>query len=795
MNFKDLLKIINEESREQADSFRTPGEAAAKEKAKNTPGDEKAKDAARKRAERAKQVPRSRKSKADLLKDIVVVKTKSGRVQLIFKDSFDKAKHELLSRDGSTTYEEAKKVSQDPKFEQTGASKLLLGNVKEKPKSEKKEGKKEEEKGERKEKSSEAGKEKKEKGEEDEGEEAPRRLSKQEMEVAMSKMSAEQLAMLPPEVRDEYFKKQRTPPTNQDFDNTTYEGLSVQFGISPVSSLPFNQQVLNAILFLTKLKVGAGQQEMQTFSALNPGSTDFTKRAFLQANKILSQIGDECLNNLLSAAEGGTKQMYTEGSVDMKCGDYKFKIEAGGEFSVSSTTLNQTNKTFRGLLSTALNTALSDPNVMNNDPGVKKIMAAVEELKPKTSNILISQNSLAMIAQNPEYVKQLQNTPVVLGDGSQAGTVLDAEGNLNPAASLEAYTTSIEKSGKNLFKRETDTEKSPVANSVAREILKTYLRGDNIKTKDQQPNHLITVNGVFALTDDYLNTISSNAVLSMVPSKQPIDGDNINNFKDKSLQSLKQWRALIEDKQQKKMPSLKELLVPIEKINPLQIVSNYIQGTMDFDFNASLIPGFKPKDLNSVEYNYVRIGNKVTKIPVIRGDRIANQVMSEMYIELNNLLVEALTNNFVLNSLVKVNILSSEEASGIRNPNVLLENSQTTLKQILENMCARTLERPFKLSLLEQIILEKYKRDYAMEYRNYHGKPKQRKERAKRTKAREMMIKKGKAKKGDGVDIDHKKPLRSGGSNGINNLRKRNKSDNRSDNGHKKGEKQNKDWK
>ena len=97
MNFKDLLKIINEESREQADSFRTPGEAAAKEKAKNTPGDEKAKDAARKRAERAKQVPRSRKSKADLLKDIVVVKTKSGRVQLIFKDSFDKAKEMLFA--------------------------------------------------------------------------------------------------------------------------------------------------------------------------------------------------------------------------------------------------------------------------------------------------------------------------------------------------------------------------------------------------------------------------------------------------------------------------------------------------------------------------------------------------------------------------------------------------------------------------------------------------------------------------------------------------------------------------
>jgi hypothetical protein len=93
------------------------------------------------------------------------------------------------------------------------------------------------------------------------------------------------------------------------------------------------------------------------------------------------------------------------------------------------------------------------------------------------------------------------------------------------------------------------------------------------------------------------------------------------------------------------------------------------------------------------------------------------------------------------------------------------------------------------------LLDEEAERDYKQEYRNYHGKPKQRKERAARTKARELMKKKGIVRKGDGKDIDHKKPLRSGGSNGINNLRVRSKSDNRADNGHKKGEKQNKDWK
>ena len=795
MNFKTLLQIINEDSRERADSFRTTGEAVAKEKATATAGDNKAKDAARKREERSRQIPRDRKSKAELLKDIVIVKTKSGRVQIIFKDSFNKNQHEDLTKSGSITFEEAKKIANDPNFEQTRASKLLLGNMKEKPKEEKKESKKEESKGEGRSKAApkEEGKEKS--GEEGE-EEKPRRLSKREMYNAMGQMSAEQLAAMPPEVREEYFKTQRNPPTNQEYDNNTFEGLSIQFGISPVSSLPFNQQVLNAILFLSKLKVGAGQQEMQTFATLNPSATDFTKRAYLQANKILSQIGDECLGNLISATEGGNKQMYSEGSVDMKCGDYRFKIEAGGEFSVSTDTLNQSNKLFKGILSTSINTAFTDQKILQSDPGIKKMLVTVDQNKSKMSNILISNQSLPIILQNEKYVQQLQNTPVILGDGTESGTVLDAEGNLNPAASLEAYTDIVQKASKSVFKKNMDTEKSPVANSIASAILRSYLRGDGLKPTNEQPNHLLTTNGIFALTDNYLGEISKNAILNVKPSETPLNIDNIANYKGKAVESLKQWRTVVEAKEEEKQktPSLKSLMIDINSINPMEIASNYLQSAMDFDFNASLVPGFKPNDLNTVEYNYVRIGNKVTKIPVTRTDKVANQLLGETYLFLNTILVESLSNNFILSSLVKVNLLTSYEADVLEEANMLTESDTNPLKEMLDKVIERATAVPFKISLLEQ-ILEEYKRDYKMEYRNYHGKPKQKKERAARTRARELMIKKGRAKRGDGKDIDHKKPLRSGGSNGINNLRKRDKSDNRSDNGHHKGEKQSKDWK
>ena len=43
-------------------------------------------------------------------------------------------------------------------------------------------------------------------------------------------------------------------------------------------------------------------------------------------------------------------------------------------------------------------------------------------------------------------------------------------------------------------------------------------------------------------------------------------------------------------------------------------------------------------------------------------------------------------------------------------------------------------------------------RDYAKEYRDYHGKPEQRKRRSSRNKAR----RKAGLKKGDGKEVDHK---------------------------------------
>ena len=67
--------------------------------------------------------------------------------------------------------------------------------------------------------------------------------------------------------------------------------------------------------------------------------------------------------------------------------------------------------------------------------------------------------------------------------------------------------------------------------------------------------------------------------------------------------------------------------------------------------------------------------------------------------------------------------------------------------------------------------------------RAYNSTDKAKKERAARNKVRRQALKKGIVKKGDNKDIDHKTPLRKGGSKETSNTRVRSSKANRADNG------------
>ena len=78
-----------------------------------------------------------------------------------------------------------------------------------------------------------------------------------------------------------------------------------------------------------------------------------------------------------------------------------------------------------------------------------------------------------------------------------------------------------------------------------------------------------------------------------------------------------------------------------------------------------------------------------------------------------------------------------------------------------------------------------YKRNYKDEYQKHHSSAEAKKARAARNKA-------ARAKGKPGMDVDHKKPLRNGGSTSLSNTRLRTRSSNRAANGHRPGERQQK---
>ena len=72
------------------------------------------------------------------------------------------------------------------------------------------------------------------------------------------------------------------------------------------------------------------------------------------------------------------------------------------------------------------------------------------------------------------------------------------------------------------------------------------------------------------------------------------------------------------------------------------------------------------------------------------------------------------------------------------------------------------------------------KRDYKKEYAKYHSTAEQRANRSERTVARNKANADGITHKGDGRDLDHKKPLSKGGTSARSNLRAVSASSNRS---------------
>lgn len=761
------------------------GTSIKKEQSMASATDKRSRDAARKRAERAAQPKKSQLSSTQLITQVLAVKTGDGATELIYKDSYNPNYHTIINPDKELSIEDAKALTKDEMFVQTLASQQLFGNLAKKAEA------KERKRASDEVKAAEGGETEAEPGPELEKKKfvKPKKMSMQDLLASMGGMDGGQLGAIPFDLRQEYFLQNRSPMEVKEFDNLSFESIANKFGITKVD-LPYNEQVKHALILLSRLKAGASEQELSFIMNIKNGLySQFGREAFEQAKKILSQVGDECLQLMVSASEAGLAGVSAEGQMDFKCGNIKFAVNSQGEISLSSSDMTQSGKSVKRTLQRSLTQVMQDPDLAEKDPIYKQTIMSVNDIMAKSAPAMMSDATFQKLSKDPNTFAFMQQEVIMSPTGENLGPMVMPNGELNPAISFKKFEEDMERVV-DRFISQAKGKKSPFMRSLIQTSVTNQLRGDGVVDPENAPSHLVTGNGIFPMSDDYFSAISSNSDIKIEKSDKAFTNKKNDVNKYKVVIEQTEQMQVPADPMQQIRDAINGSMIPIGT-SPIEVLANSLIKNYNFDMNISLLPGIAPKDIHGVEYNYLKVHGKNFKIPVTRDQELVAASMEESYSVANSLILESFENDDVLRALYFNDGLSYELAETIVSARKFgLENCLVELSEAVASLNKKIEENPSLivdcLDFLEES--KKRKRDYKREYELFHGKPSQIKKRAKRVTARRMAEREGKVHKGDGKDIDHKKPLRNGGSNSKKNLRVRDRSENRADNGKYKGQ-------
>jgi hypothetical protein len=778
----NFLKYLAEAESKDAGKV---GESVRKETSMSTATTEKSRDAARKRSERASKPKKSQLPKSELLKQILPVKTNTGQVELIYKDSYNSKYHQIIDPQSETTLEKAQSITKEENFVQTQASQQLFGSLEKKAAAKQKKREKEAVTDNR--------------SSDMEGPEPvpqqftkPKKMSIDDLIASFGKTDPVQMGSMPFDLRQEFFLQNRDPMSDKEFDSLSYETVANQFGIADID-LSFNEQITNAIVTLARIKAGAGDQELSFLANIKNGAyTKFGKEAFDTAKKMLSQFGDRCIQLMVTASEAGLGSSTPEGNVEFACDQNRFTVNAQGEISLSTKDFTQHGKHSRSTLQRSLAQTLQDPLLMQQDAGFGETLSALGQMTANLPMGLIDDNYFSKASKDPAMAAFLQAEPVISASGQNLGPMMMPSGEMNPAISYKVFEKMTKKTLERFITSQRGA-KGVFTKTFMQNAVTNKLRGDGSVVPEAGPTHLVTVEGLFPLSNEYFAAVAANSDISIKSNEKEfgLQKSKINKFKvvvEQTEQPMDPAMQMDPYMQMREMLNMN--MIPVNP-SPIDLFSSFLMQNFVIDMNFSLLPGMKPKDIHGVEYNKIKVHGKTFKIPVARDQELVAASFEESYLVANNLLLESLENDDVLRALYETNLLSFEDAQIIVETRYDgIENCKDLIVPVLNKMSSLLTESPNLVMKCAENLQEakKRKRNYKREYKLFHGKPSQIKKRAARVKARRKMEKKGLVRKGDGKDVDHKRPLRNGGTSSDSNIRVRSKSANRADNGKYKGQ-------
>jgi len=501
----------------------------------------------------------------------------------------------------------------------------------------------------------------------------------------------------------------------ENLSNISYKILSEKYNVKSVNKDDRDFQIENAIILVSRICSGAVAEELQVMEQFENGRFyDFDEKAFDIARSMLLQLGENCIKNLMHAKE---IEIFEDSPGSLRtqiiCQENTFKIISGKTYITTST---------------------ESPNY-----GIKT---------QRDIKLVLSQTPETFIAGHPVLMEIFS-------------LFADIEDSIPEKGTIDFINVQLDEIFSELVKEKNVFKGSEFEKYLKFALTKSYLYGTNIVDPRANATLLLTEDGLYKLTDEFMEYLSRNALLEIKPKKMYKSISGRREKGSKLPKAIEKYKAIVEqvkEKMEMKEPSKEEVLLSL----PSTILTSIVEY-FDFNFSVSINPIQKAtnKERKSNEFNTVFVKGKEVKIPVTldKGDMFTNTIKEDIDLACDILVERNMMSKFVANGV-----------KGTKNKSDIPEELKMLIATIL---CDTKNDR--KTSIIEK--LEGYEKKYSKKTSHH---------RSNRNKARRAAEKKFGAAAIKGKDVDHKdgNPM----NNSPSNLRLRSRGENRSDNGHHKGE-------
>jgi len=461
---------------------------------------------------------------------------------------------------------------------------------------------------------------------EEEGSDGQTETDQPEEKEATGTEQAENALSYPFEIVFEQLKAVRSKVRNvfENLSNISYKMLTDQFGVRSINVDDRDFQIENALILVSRICSGASQSEIEYSQQLQNGRLfDFNEEAFDVARNLLSQLGENCFQNLIHSDELQIMEDYLGAKrTQILCGNNTFKIVVGKVYIKESTDSPNYGVKNRFIINNLI--PLSIPQNEQYD----QISMFINPLKEQMAQISLMKfvDDENAIIESPEALKILKKNKLI-----------DENGQLIEMFKLSGFKNLIKQYTTQILEDLKTFKKSMFVDNLKRQLVSIYLIGNNTIDPRANANLLLSDNGLFTLDENFIDSYKNKSELNFKLKKTFKSSSGRRQNGSAIPKSLEKNKTIVEQvKNKMNPPSIEDqIIIPgqilLENLDTLFYTD--LLDMLEIEFSISLNPGnfVNPREKKKNEYNVVKIKGKEYKIPVKmdKGDMSTQTIKEE----------------------------------------------------------------------------------------------------------------------------------------------------------------------